>query len=76
MLWTTSFGPFGSLVTLSQTSMMAPQSSEVRFSSVALAGILSVRYSSRGRLPAGAFVECIGRRLHGDGGRSDAKEGR
>lgn len=37
MLWTASLGPDGSLVVLSQTSMMAPQSSDVRFSSVALA---------------------------------------
>src|SRR3569833_1983002 len=36
-LWTASLGPFGSLDALSQTSMMAPQSSDVRFSSVALA---------------------------------------
>lgn len=37
MLWTASLDPLESLATLSHTSMMAPQSSEVRFSSVALA---------------------------------------
>lgn len=37
MLWTASLAPFGSPDTLSHTSMMAPQSSDVRFSSVALA---------------------------------------
>lgn len=36
-LCTTSLGPLASVDTLSHTSMIAPQSSEVRFSSVALA---------------------------------------
>lgn len=36
MLWTASLGPFWSPETLSQTSIMAPQSSEVKLSSVAL----------------------------------------
>ena len=37
MLPTASLAPFASPETRSQTSMMAPQSSDVRFSSVALA---------------------------------------
>lgn len=37
MLWTASLGPLGSVETLSHTSIMAPQSSDVRFSSVAFA---------------------------------------
>lgn len=37
MLWTASLGPLVSVVTRSHSSMIAPQSSEVRFSSVALA---------------------------------------
>lgn len=40
MLWTASLEPFWSPDTLSHTSMMAPQSSDVRFSSVALAAML------------------------------------
>lgn len=43
MLWTASLGPLASPVTLSQTSRMAPQSSEVRFSSVALAKVLLIK---------------------------------
>lgn len=43
MLWTASLGPFWSPETLSQTSIIAPQSSEVKLSSVALT-ILELAY--------------------------------
>ena len=48
-LWTDSFGPLGSADTRSQMSMMAPQSSDVRFSSVALSIRLQSHFVS-GRL--------------------------